>query len=337
MRAMWPGKGIALFLMASALLHPGLLRAQPTSATHADSGWVSVFDGKSFGDSFYVYQSKYVPISSQSSFRIENGMIRGGGPYALLVTKREYGYYRLRLEYRFGESVGGSANAGLMILVDNASAPTSTAKLRPRSIEVNCRRDSNYPWTLWASQDLGPWMQTTVKIGTSNYLSRPEGGVDYTVSPTGNRTLSTDYPNPELPAGQWNLGEAEVLGDSGVFRLNGRLRTSSWKWTDRTGGKTIRTARGGIGVQTEGSDISYRGWEIQELDSATLLPLRARKGCTDRKSGKYDPRAVVDDGTCNGTSARAPLARRVARPQGPLQAHDVAGRTLTARPATRSF
>ena len=290
-------------MLATACLCAGAARAQsvPTAATSADSGWVDLFNGTTLGDEYFVYKGGYQAMSAQNSFKVENGMIHAGGSYALLVTQKEYGYYRLRVEYRFGENVGSGANAGMMIALNTAGAKTDGKPLRPRSIEINCRRDTGYPWTLWASQDLGPMMQTTVQKGTPKYLSRAEGGVDYVVDPSGNRTLESAYPNPELPPGQWNRGLAEVYGDSGNFTLNGKPRTAGWHWTEKVGGKELRVARGAVGVQTEGSDIWYRAWQIQELDSATRVPIHARRGCTDASKPKYDPRAVVNDGSCTGT------------------------------------
>jgi hypothetical protein len=270
-------------------------------ATAEDSGWVSIFNGKDFTNGFYIYSNGYIPIAGQSKFNVENGMIHAGGPYSLLVTSKEYSYYKVRVNYKFGANVGGGANAGLMILVDNEAALTAKA-LRPRSIEINCRRDNGYPWTLWAADGQGPLMSTTAKAGTSQFQTQSDGGVPYLVDFTKNRVLESSYPNPEIPAGQWNHGEAWVYGDSGLFYLNNQLRTSTWKWKTNKNGVSNRVAKGGIGVQTEGSDIWYANWEIQELDSATFLPLHARRGCTDPKSLKYDAHAVIADGSCNTTA-----------------------------------
>jgi hypothetical protein len=307
-------------------------------ATPEDSGWVSLFGGTAFGEGFYVYKSGYVAIGAQTTFKIENGMIHAGGPYAILVTQKEYGFYRIRVDYRFGEPVGQSANAGMMILVDNAAAKTLTGVLRPRSIEVNCRRDNNYPWSLWSSSGLGPIMESTVKKGTAQFQARAEGGVEYSVDPSGNRTLESSYANPELPGGQWNHGEGLVAGDSGVFYLNGRLRTASWNWTVKQADKNVRIARGGVGVQSEGSDIWYRNWEIQELDSATRLPIHARRGCTQPGHSNYDPRAVIEDGSCGAVSLRAGSpgkAYALTRSHGAPR--DLAGRARPGVPDTRMF
>ncbi len=314
------------------------------AATAGDSGWVPLFNGKAFGEDFYVYNNGKVPFATQTKFVIENGMIHAGGSYALLITNKEYGYYRIRVDYKFGADVGDGANAGMMILMDNEGAKTSTA-LRPRSIEINCRRDHGYPWTLWSSAGLGPTMTTTVKAGTPLFQAKADGGVAYTVDPSGNRTLESSYANPENPPGQWNRGEASVFGDSGVFFLNGRFRTASWKWSVNQAGKPVRVARGAVGVQTEGFDIWYRNWEIQELDSATLLPIHARRGCTDPAKPGYDPHAVVSEGSCGALpiAIAIPMAGRIPRSGshdgamdgGTLSGRNLEGTTLDGRASSR--
>jgi len=281
-------------------LQLGAASAQ-AQATKADSGWVPLFNGKDFNNGFYVYSAGYINIAGQTNFKVDSGMIHAGGPYALLITTKEYAYYKIRVDYRFGPAVGGDGNAGMMILMDNQAAKTETS-LRPRSIEINCQRANGYPWSLWSALNIGPLMATTVKGGTAQFQTKNDGGIAYTVEPAGNRTLESAYPNPELPVGKWNHGEASVYGDSGIFYLNGTLRTSSWHWSMNQGGKTARVASGGVGVQTEGFDIWYKNWEIQELDSATLLPIQARRGCTDPKSPKYDSHAVIADGSCAASS-----------------------------------
>jgi hypothetical protein len=99
--------------------------------------------------------------------------------------------------------------------------------------------------------------------------------------------------------------------DSGVFLLNGQVRTRGWTFRLGASGSNpasrVPCTRGSIALQAEGASISFRNFEIQELDSATRLPLHARKGCTDRNAANYDPRAVVGDGTCSATAlARTP-------------------------------
>lgn len=305
------GPGPAVLLAAAGAFLAGPAGAQ-TGPTAADSGWVRIFNGQDFGDAFYAYSNGYIDIKDQTRFTIQDSMIRATGSYTLLVTVKEYSHYKLRLDYRFAPSVGANANAGLMVLMDNAAAKVVRVGTRPRSIEVNCRRDGGYPWSLWAAgSGYGPYMATTVRSGTNLYLPKSEGGVEHVVAPTGEpaRVLGSTYPNPEKPPGEWNHGEAWVYGDSGVFLLNGKIRTSAWNFTVRNGTQTVKVASGGVGVQAEGSEVWYRNWEIQELDPATRVPIHATRGCTNPSSPRFNPRAVVNDGSCAGTGVRTARGR----------------------------
>jgi hypothetical protein len=86
------------------------------------------------------------------------------------------------------------------------------------------------------------------------------------------------------------------------------LRCAGWNFQARANPDNpmprVRYARGAIALQSEGHQIWYRNFEIMELDSATGAPLHARRGCTTRGDSRYDPRAVVDDGSCAATAMR---------------------------------
>jgi hypothetical protein len=238
--------------------------ARSHGLTAADSGWMPIFNGKNFpADSFYVFQSGYVDIAKDTKFHVDSGMIHGGGSYALLVTKKEYKNYKVRVDYR----LPGGGNAGLMVLIDNEAAKTDKGVNRPRSIEINCRMGNNYPWSLWAGKDRGPFMSSTIKAGTPDqYLDKAEGGVPFTCKLTAdnNRVIRSSYQLVEQEK-QWNHGEATIMGAGGEFWLNGALREKAWNFSDMKD-TTKKCISGGIGVQTEGSDIWYKNWQVMELD-----------------------------------------------------------------------
>lgn len=330
----WTNRGlVVLQLVVAGLFHFGLVAAplaQPTAATKADSGWVSLYNGTDF-EGFYIF-SQTAPqlrtgsaVNTQTIYRVgDSGHIyspRLAGQYQLITT-REYSYYKVRVDYRWGP-VNGSQNAGLILHIDNAQGLSGTLPLgtrRPRSMEVQMLRTDNSPFTLWSSWQQGPYITTTVQQGTTKYQA---GGSAWTNDPWGSSTIYTTVANPEKPVGQWNTGEARIYGDSGSFRLNGVLRTRGWNFQARVNPNSsmprVRYAKGGIGLQQEDNEISYRNFEIMELDSATLLPIHARRGCTDKSFPNYDNRAVVDDGTCSTTGIKA--RKNAARKARPIRAY----------------
>jgi hypothetical protein len=307
-------KTILIVLIVTLFLSHSRVGAQPTAATKADSGWVALFNGSDF-TGFYIYSKDVGVVSNfdtQTLFQLDSGRIhspRLAGEYHL-ITSKEYSYYKVRLDYRWGDT-SGSQNAGLVIHIDNTQAYSGTlpiGTLRPRSIEVQMLRTSNQPFTLWSSWELGPYITTTVQSGTSNYLAAASGGVPWINNPWGSRTVFTTVKNSENKVGQWNQGEAEVYGDSGAFYLNGVLRTKGWHFqvrgsaNDSTTSKRVAYKKGGIGIQQEDNEIWYRNYEIMELDSITRMPINARRGCTSPSAANYDTRAVVDNGSCSSTA-----------------------------------
>jgi hypothetical protein len=307
--------GLRLVLVLGGILPS---HAQPTKA---DSGWVPLFNGSNL-DGFFAYfqNSGVVPMDKQDAFFAEGGLIHvpkahAGGYTNMeghLITLKEYSWYRVRIDYRYSTD-SNSQNAGLVFHIDNNAALIDKIKtMRPRSIEINMRRAESSPWTLWSATNLGPYLSTTVKPGTLQYLPKSAGGVDWTNDPWGNRTLYSTFPNTEKPMGEWNHGEACVYGDSlGVFYLNGQLRESAWKFQlrgspdDPDPAKRVPCDHGGIGIQSEIQEIWYRNFEIMELEPHTLKPLHAsptaslagkpgRRARPVRIHGRSDGRFTLD-------------------------------------------
>jgi hypothetical protein len=270
--------------------------------TAADSGWRPLFNGTNF-DGLYVYAvnnggvinlaagADSVRIGSNTMFKVDSGRIRvSGSPNGYIGTIRQYSHYRVRVQYMWPAGTSSSANGGLLINLDSAQVRSSgfgTSANRPRSIEVNCRRDNGYPWSLWSASSHGPYISTTV---TSVPATNAQGqynvaGVAWTNDPwssgDNNRVITGSLQtNPEYPLGQWNQGQAWMRGaDSGTFILNGQIRTRGWNFQNRVNSSSaeprVPYSRGNIGLQSEGAVLYYRNFEIMELDSITGLPLNA--------------------------------------------------------------
>ncbi len=297
--------------------------AQPTTATHADSGWVPLFNGTTF-DGLYTYISGANPpknTPNQTTYTIlpESSMVRvSGTPAGFLGTVKQFSHYRAKIQWRWPANTSATANAGILVHIDSVAMLTYTSGNRPRSIEVNMRRDTQYPFSLWSAQNFGPYITTKVTSipGTNLEGQYNPAGVVWTNDPwmSMGRVISGSLQaNPEVPIGQWNTGEVQLYGDSGTFIINGQIRTKGWDFQNRVNinNPTPRVActKGSIGLQSESGQIFYRNYEIMELDSVTNVPINATRGCTNRTATNYNPKAVVDNGSCTGVSALAGASR----------------------------
>jgi hypothetical protein len=284
----------ASFGMLSALIFSALpilpVQAQISKADSA-AGWRPLFNGKDFNDFYFnFFGTGFVESSNQTGFVIDSGMIHvpkasPAMPHTNVqghvFTKKEYSWYKVRVDYRFVVG-GGTAevNAGLIIHADNAKGLLPSKDRRPTSIEVNMRRPDNSPWTLWSAVNQGPYISSTIAGTSDRYI---EGGTPWTNDPWGGRTiLFSSLPNPEKPMGEWNHGEAWVYGDSlGLFYLNGQLRTQGWDFKVRGPegtadiAKRVPWSKGGIGLQGEMAEIWYKNFDIMELEPHTKRPLHA--------------------------------------------------------------
>lgn len=310
----------------TVLLLAGLALESRAALTAADSGWTPIFNGKNFpADSFYVFNSGtgFLDASKDTKFKVDSGMIHAGGPYALMVTKKMYKNYKVRVDYRLPS--GG--NAGLMVLIDNEAAKTDKGVNRPRSIEINCRMGNNYPWSLWAGKDRGPFMSSTIKKGTPDeYQAASEGGVPFTCKLTAdnNRVIRSSYQLIEHEK-QWNHGEATIMNAGGEFKLNDALREKAWNFSDMKD-TTIKCMTGGIGVQTEGSDIWYRNWQVIELDDTGVPVYYKQAKFTIAKNALARPVLSLDRGSLEAVLRETPAGEGFRW----LEAYTAQGRRVAA-------
>jgi hypothetical protein len=327
----------------------------PRAQTAADSGWRPLFNGTNF-NGLYVYavgtgvvnipaDSAVVRIGSQTAnnamFRVDSGRIRvNGSPNGYIGTVRQYSHYRTRVQYMWPTGTSSSANAGMLIHIDSAQvrAPGfNNSNNRPRSIEVNMKRDMNHPMSIWAASSLGPSLAAYVQdTNISSPLWVPTGGIRWVANPSNKRTIASSLTNPELPLGQWNTGLYEMRGsDSGAFTLNGQMRMRIYDFrasTTATGhAAAAKYGRGNIVLQSEGATIFYRNFEVQELDSATGLPLFATTSVREAMARTRTGRAEFRIAHTGGLT-------RVSVPEGyaGFRVYDMGGRLVWEHRGTES-
>jgi hypothetical protein len=312
-----------------------------------DSGWVSLFNGRDFTGLYIREGGVLRNPATQTIFRIQGDSIFSpSGFNALLTTKAVYSRYQMRVKYKYGSTATGQ-NGGLIYHIESTDFDSTnafgTANLRVPYFfgrgYVQAIEFQTYVGNAGAYIGIGNhWARTTTTGGRYSptgtpYIAPPDGG-------GGGRYINTA--NTGVPANwsQWVQCQLNAYGsDSVVHIVGGLVAAKAWKLrhvvvTDADGAdmymantdtaNAIPKDRGHIGIQSEGSNIYYRDWDIRMLDAQgrPIIP-----GCTNPAATNYNPLATQDNGSCL-TTALKPLNPRSKNPDHNRRIH-VGG--LTAR------
>jgi hypothetical protein len=136
-------------LLAAWLAPTTLFQEGAPSPSPAEERWVPLFNGKDLTGWTPKIAGHELGENVANTFRVEDGLLKVrydgygefGGRFGHLFSAREYGHYRLRVEYRFtGEQVAGGPgwawrNSGVML---HGQRPETMARAQefPVSIEV---------------------------------------------------------------------------------------------------------------------------------------------------------------------------------------------------------
>lgn len=242
---------LALFAVAAA----SSASAQTAAFTKADSGWVSIFNGRNLDGLYSRMYNKEITDIPDTVFKARDSMIvvsPGGGH---IGTDRKYTHYRMRVQYRFDKA--GDYNAGLMYHVDEV--PPRMSGNWSRSIECQMRQTDG--------GDIFSIVEVTYesKVRAGGKTWDPNGVM--VTSPAHSRDLIANPHTDVHP--QWNWMEVVVRGsDSSAHIINGALNMKAWNIRipdPANAGKYLPYGRGALALQAEGAGISYRNWEIMEL------------------------------------------------------------------------
>ncbi|MFN8252425.1 MAG: DUF1080 domain-containing protein [Ferruginibacter sp.] len=243
-------KQIILTLAAAALLAACNNADEKTTAAAAetktaDSGWVSLFDGKttegwhsygksSVGEAWKVADgSLYLDTTKK-----EGWQIKGGGD---IVTNGEFENFDLKLEWK----IAPNGNSGIIFYVNE-----DTSKYK-------------YVW------NTGPEMQVLDNNGHPDAkIIKHRAGDLYDLISCSKETVK--------PAGEWN--EAEIMSNNGKLDLflNGTnvVSTNMWDsaWKQMLAGSKFKDMKdfgsykkGRIALQDHGNAVWYRNIKIKKL------------------------------------------------------------------------
>jgi hypothetical protein len=262
---------IALFAMIFASVEPGAI------ADDKDGNVIHLFNGKDLTN-FYTYLA--APHGEKKSLGKNNdprkvvtvvdGAIRVSGEvYGAFITEREYGDYRLIVEYRWGEKTfkpreNNARDSGILIHCqgEDGSFGPWMPSIECQMIEggtgdllVLSNKEHQYSLTVEAEKRGGqPYFKPgaspiTLTSGRFNWYARDPEWKDV----KGFRGKD----DVEKPVGEWNSYEIIAEGDKITPILNGKVMNVGTKCS-HTKGKIL--------FQSEGAEVFFRRIDLKPLN-----------------------------------------------------------------------
>jgi len=268
--------------MLMAIIVEAVVSIILATTAHASEASKQLFNGKDLDD-WYVYTTE-TKDSNPGVFQVVDGMIYvvgGHGDVAYLgglITKQAYENYRLRLEYKWGESTygirkGKARDSGVLLHCVGPDGPAPWPASYEYQIEEGATGD------LWVVNYLNPPLNTPDKKISITCVTESElrddqryfkpGGAPFTFQDTGHQNWWGRDPgwkdelgfrgrqDLESPHGEWTKCEIVARGKELEFYVNGKLAN---RVTD------LSVTCGKILLQTEGAEVWYRNIELEPLE-----------------------------------------------------------------------
>lgn len=267
----------AAILTLLLALGNGARSQEPASTTAADQEphWIPLFNGKDLDGWTPKIVGHPAGENFANTFRVEDGLLKVaydgygddfGGRFGHLFYAREFGHYRLRVEYRFtGEPMHGGPgwafrNSGVMI---HGQAPETMALAQdfPVSIEVQ----------LLGGDGTNPRPTANLCTPGTNVVMADANGVEELVT-----RHCTDSSAPTFHGDGWVTVEIEVHGNGTVRHwVDGKCVLSythpQLDPNDRdaqaliAAGAPLQLDHGTLSLQSESHPIEFRRVELLEL------------------------------------------------------------------------
>jgi hypothetical protein len=211
----------------------GLLTALPSRGDDAPKP-VKLFNGKDLKGWRTWFKGG---MKADDTFSVKEGMLHcEGTPFGYIITEKEFGNYKLTLEWKWGEGakkMKGVPNSGVLLHVTGEDA------IWPKCIEAQ----------LMSGNAGDFWMMGGSKIEAD------EARVDKK-RPQHVFKMKTDKP-AEKALGQWNRYEIICKGDTITLLVNGVKLNE---------GKKASMSKGRIALQSEGAPVFFRDIVLTPLE-----------------------------------------------------------------------
>lgn len=198
------------------------------------SSWSTrIFNGKDLAGWHIDVPSLDKNPNGKKPFLVRGGMLVSlGTPGGHLITDKNYGNYRLRVEYRFA---GKPGNCGVLV---HASKPRALYKMFPQSIEVQMNH-----------MHAGDFWCIAEDITVPDMVKRRGPKAKWGITEGKARRILNLTDKSEKPAGEWNTMVIECLNDSVKVWVNRDLVNH---------GTGCTATHGRIALQAEGCEVEFR-------------------------------------------------------------------------------
>jgi hypothetical protein len=244
------------FVLSATLLLIATACAQTAPTIPPHGKLKLLFNGKNFSGFDTLLKDHGINSDPDKVFQIENRVLHiSGKEFGGLVTKKEYGNYYLRAEFKWGEAMypprlGKARDSGIQYNI------TGPLKVWARMMEFQVSEGGT--GDIWVINGTGLTVDgreylSTAEPGPNQYTRIAHIGRGPLVNVTGYRDPVDDL---EKPHGEWNLLELVVSPDRILYCVNGKLANIATK---------PNTAHGKILFQSEGAEVYFRDMEIAHL------------------------------------------------------------------------
>lgn len=210
---------------------------------------------------FEDLKEKATPESTYSVIKMDGqNVIRiSGDVFASLATKKEYGNYHLRLEFKWGEKVYGNRNSGLLYhSFGDFGAAFGTWMTNIEHQLMHEKLGDTYLMN-------NTCCETSVKkLDDGKFQFSKEGKVEKFGESFNGRGVvkGTDA---EKPLGEWNTVDLYCFGTTSVHVVNGKVVMVNKNNSKEENGKLIPLTKGKIQIQSEGAELFVRKVEIEKI------------------------------------------------------------------------
>jgi hypothetical protein len=208
---------------------------------------IKLFNGKNFDGFDRFLKTKGLNNDPEKVFQVENGLIHiSGAEYGYLITKKEFGDYYLRAEFKWGEGThapreGKARDNGILFHVVGPN------QVWPRSIEFQIIEGGTGDMLMVGGTAV------TVKGVLKNKGRFDRFGKGPWKDVAGYRDPANEL---EKPHGEWNVVQLIADGNSIKYLVNGHLANE---------GVVSSETKGKIIFQSEGAEAWFRNIELRPL------------------------------------------------------------------------